>query len=42
MPRIYRPVGPEANKAMAPVTETKEPAPKSPKTDEPKKEGGGK
>lgn len=42
MPRIYKPVGPESNKAMAPVTETKTTAPKPPKADGPKKEGGGK
>lgn len=41
MPRIYKPVGPESNKAMAPVTETKTPKP-SKTTGEPKKENGGK
>lgn len=36
-PRIYKTVGPESNKAISPVTETKG-TPKTPKTPEPKKE----
>lgn len=42
MPRIYTPVGPESNKAVAPVTETKAsvaPA-KEPKRNSEKKEHG--
>lgn len=42
MPRIYKPVGPESNKAMAPVTETKTTAPKPQRTTGQKKEDGGK
>lgn len=42
MPRIYKPVGPESNKAMAPVTETKAPAApaEKPKKTSEKKESG--
>ena len=42
MPRVYKPVGPDMNKAMAPVTETKAPAPpvKEPKRNSEKKESG--
>lgn len=42
MPRIYGPVRPESNKAMAPIAETKTAAPKPPKTDEQKKGDDGK
>ncbi len=39
MPRIYEHVGPDSNKAAAPVTETKAPVPpKKPKEDSEKKE----
>lgn len=42
MPRIYKPVGPESNKAAAPVTETKTTAQKPAKADGSKKEDSGK
>lgn len=42
MPRIYKPAGPQSNKAEAPVNEVKK-TPKSPKADETaKKEDSGK
>ncbi len=44
MPRIYKPVRPSANKAVTPVTETKNPEGKPPEVPKPndkdKKEGG--
>lgn len=38
MPRIYRTVGPQSNKALTPETETKAPKTKAPKTKAPKSE----
>lgn len=36
MPRIYRSVGPQSNKALTPETETKAPKSKTPKSEEKK------
>lgn len=36
MPRIYRTVGPQSNKALTPETETKAPKTKAPKSEEKK------
>lgn len=36
MPRIYRTVGPQSNKALTPETETKAPKTKAPKSEETK------
>lgn len=36
MPRIYRTVGPQFNKALTPETETKAPKAKAPKSEEKK------
>lgn len=43
MARVYKPVGPDTNKAMAPVTETKAPIPpvKEPKRNNSEKKESG-
>ena len=38
MPRIYRTIGPQSNKALTPETETKAPKTKAPKAEEKKEE----